>query len=202
MTDDRDNDLPNQVMDGSSCAQDASELSDPSKTPTPTPKRAHMRNGSERRRPYTLPGRVSRRALERMRSEAAQDEAAMGGPEPMPNTWGQCKERFGEKTPCPYVRCRHHNGIEIILPRTAIRPPGIKIAFPHLDVTTIPETCSLRAAEQGQGMRLDDVATNLNMTRERARQIEASALAKLKAHMIPHAPGEYDDHFDDNEELH
>lgn len=185
------------VLNAPALAQDTSELSDPA-TGTPQPRKTRH---SARQRPYTLSGRIPRRALERIRAEIAADEAETGGLPPMPKTWGECQARFGAKTPCPYVRCRHHNAVEVVAPRTAIRPPSLKLAFPHLDATEIPETCSLRAADR-KGMMLDEVAINLNMTRERARQIEAAALAKLKPHMIQHAPGEYDDHFDDADELH
>ena len=42
-----------------------------------------------------------------------------------------------------------------------------------------PETCALDAAERG-GMTLDEIGELLNMTRERARQIEEGALRKLR----------------------
>jgi DNA-directed RNA polymerase sigma subunit (sigma70/sigma32) len=40
-------------------------------------------------------------------------------------------------------------------------------------------SCTLDAAEAG-GMYLEDVAVAMNVTRERIRQLEASALRKLK----------------------
>jgi len=44
---------------------------------------------------------------------------------------------------------------------------------------TASETCALDAAERG-GMTLEEVGELLNMTRERARQIEEGALRKLR----------------------
>jgi hypothetical protein len=51
----------------------------------------------------------------------------------------------------------------------------------------MPETCALDLAERG-GMTLDQVGALLNMTRERARQIENAALAKMRANGAPDEP--------------
>ena len=55
----------------------------------------------------------------------------------------------------------------------------IKINFPDLEVWEMRVTCALDIADNG-GMRLEDVGVLMNVTRERARQIEIQALAKLE----------------------
>lgn len=197
-----------QVMGPIARAQDAPELSDRGEgTPRP-PKRALRAAHSHRPRPRTLPGHVSKRALEAMRTDTASEHQVMGDAEPKPRTWGECKERFGDAEPCPYVSCRHHLALEVGAPRRVvgadglvqIRDPGLKVNFPHLPIEQLPETCSLRAAEQHKGMTLEEVSVHLNLTRERARQIEAIALAKMRGDFIPYSET-YDDHHDDSEEL-
>jgi DNA-directed RNA polymerase sigma subunit (sigma70/sigma32) len=54
----------------------------------------------------------------------------------------------------------------------------IKINFPDLEVWEMKVSCTLDIAEHG-GMRLEDVGELMNVTRERARQIEVQALSKL-----------------------
>jgi hypothetical protein len=61
------------------------------------------------------------------------------------------EECISAERPCPALRCRHHNG----------------------------RTCALDLAELG-GMTLGEIALELNVTRERVRQIEGAALRKLR----------------------
>lgn len=56
---------------------------------------------------------------------------------------------------------------------------AIKINHPHLEPWELRETCSLDVAERG-GVTLEAVAEVMNLTRERARQIEVRGLLKLK----------------------
>lgn len=90
-----------------------------------------------------------------------------------PRTWGVCKERLNG--PCPWVSCKHHNYLEVD-PVTGV----IKINFPGMSPLDIPETCSLRAAEEGEHT-LEATGVLLNLTLERTRQVEEGALAKGKA---------------------
>jgi DNA-directed RNA polymerase sigma subunit (sigma70/sigma32) len=55
---------------------------------------------------------------------------------------------------------------------------SIKLNFPDLEVDEIPETCSLDVAEL-EGVNLEEVGELMNLTRERVRQIESKALAKV-----------------------
>lgn len=77
--------------------------------------------------------------------------------------------------PCPFVSCRHHLFIDVS-PRTG----AIKLNFPDLEVWDMGESCALDVADRG-GTTLEDVGAIMNLTRERIRQVEVKALAKLEA---------------------
>ena len=77
--------------------------------------------------------------------------------------------------PCPYVSCKHHLYIDVS-PRTG----AIKLNFPDLEVWGMAESCALDVADRG-GTTLEDVGAIMNLTRERIRQVEVKALAKLEA---------------------
>lgn len=174
---------------------------DPS-SPTPEPEKALQRaNKRLRQRAVTLPGKMSRADLVKIkRTNAAALSAYPGVKFPaMPKTFGECLERFGQDKPCPYARCRHHLAVDVR--QGADGTAAVKVNFPQADTALdIPETCSLRAAHfSPEGQTLDSVASKLNITRERARQIEAVALLKMRGGMALHHPTDYDDHWDDAE---
>jgi hypothetical protein len=73
------------------------------------------------------------------------------------------------------VSCRHHLYIDVS-PRTG----AIKLNFPDLEVWDLGESCALDVADRG-GTTLEDVGAIMNLTRERIRQVEVKALAKLEA---------------------
>ncbi len=78
--------------------------------------------------------------------------------------------------PCPYVSCKHHLFTDVS-PKTG----AIKLNFPDLEVWEMSESCALDVADRG-GTTLEDVGAIMNLTRERIRQVEVKALAKLEAH--------------------
>lgn len=77
--------------------------------------------------------------------------------------------------PCPYVSCKHHLYVDVS-PRTG----AIKLNFPDLEVWEMKDSCALDVADRG-GTTLEDVGAIMNLTRERIRQVEVKALAKLEA---------------------
>ncbi|MFO0757650.1 MAG: sigma factor-like helix-turn-helix DNA-binding protein [Byssovorax sp.] len=77
--------------------------------------------------------------------------------------------------PCPYVSCQHHLYLDV-----SARTGAIKLNFPDLEVWDMNETCALDIADRG-GTTLEDVGAIMNLTRERIRQVEVKALAKLEA---------------------
>lgn len=86
-----------------------------------------------------------------------------------PRTRGDCK---GSERPCPFASCRHHLALDVS------EDGSIKQNFPHIDVDEMVDTCALDVADRG-GLTLEETATRLNLTRERARQIEHRALVTL-----------------------
>jgi hypothetical protein len=89
-----------------------------------------------------------------------------------PNARGECAE--GAR-PCPYVSCKHHLFLDV-----SARTGAIKLNFPDLEVWEMNESCALDVADRG-GTTLEDVGAIMNLTRERIRQVEVKALAKLQA---------------------
>lgn len=89
-----------------------------------------------------------------------------------PRTRAECAE--GPR-PCPYVSCKYHLYIDV-----SARTGAIKLNFPDLEVWDLGESCSLDVADRG-GTTLEDVGAIMNLTRERIRQVEVKALAKLEA---------------------
>jgi hypothetical protein len=77
--------------------------------------------------------------------------------------------------PCPYVSCKHHLFLDV-----SSRTGAIKLNFPDLEVWEMNETCALDIADRG-GTTLEEVGAIMNLTRERIRQVEVKALAKLDA---------------------
>lgn len=88
-----------------------------------------------------------------------------------PRLRSECKD--GPR-PCPFVSCRYHLFLDVN-PETG----SIKIKFPDLEVWEMPFSCALDVADQG-GITLEEIGFLMNLTRERVRQIEASALAAMK----------------------
>lgn len=90
----------------------------------------------------------------------------------------RCREDcVGMPRPCPYVSCRYHLYLDVS-PRTG----SIKLNFPDLEVWEMGETCALDIADR-DGTTLEECGAILNMTRERARQIETRAMAKAKMYI-------------------
>jgi len=75
--------------------------------------------------------------------------------------------------PCPFVSCKHHLYLDV-----SARTGAIKLNFPDLEVWEMNETCALDVADRG-GTTLEEVGAIMNLTRERIRQVEVKALAKL-----------------------
>jgi len=60
---------------------------------------------------------------------------------------------------------------------------SVKLTWPGREITEVGQTCSLKIAglvPKGEMMPLERVGSHMNLTMERTRQIEKSALSKLR----------------------
>lgn len=117
--------------------------------------------------------RLSKRELD---AGAAEYPEQPGVDYQRPRTLADCDAAgLGDRVPCPFVSCKHHLAVDV-----DGRTGSIKSNFPDRDPDEVPHTCSLRVADEG-GLTLEDVAAAMNLTRERVRQLELLALAKIRA---------------------
>lgn len=115
---------------------------------------------------------LSTQRLEGRTEEVGQfpDFAELAEPRTRPTTRAECAR---EVRPCPYVSCRYHLYLEVS-PRTG----SLKLNFPDLEVWELTETCSLDIAERG-AQSTEFLGEVLNLTPERARQLEQNALRSV-----------------------
>lgn len=121
-------------------------------------------SGPRRTRPTTLSPRRLRRERGDRRRLAILDQER-------PRTRAQCR---CAARPCLWVSCRFHLFLDVNQ-----ATGSVKLNFPHLEPWQLRESCALDLAERG-GLTLEDIGALLNVTRERARQLEQRGLAKLK----------------------
>lgn len=92
--------------------------------------------------------------------------------EPRPKSRAEC---LNGPRPCPFVSCKHHLYLDV-----SQKTGAIKLNFPDIEVEDLAESCALDVADRG-GTTLEEVGAIMNLTRERIRQVEVKALAKLDA---------------------
>lgn len=116
--------------------------------------------------PRTLSGRVTKTALEKLKKKNRKN----GPKRHLPVTRGDCA---GGPRPCPMVSCRHNLYLDV-------SPSGnVRLNFPDIPPEKMLISCSLDLADEGP-LTLDELAQVLNLTRERVRQVQDPALAKLE----------------------
>lgn len=127
--------------------------------------------------------RLSKAELERGRLKYPVAEHKFG--EGKPETLGECESLgLGGATPCPYVSCAYHLFLDV-----SEDTGSIKLNFPPRDeseealeeaLRSMPSTCAFAAIDRGD-LTLEATGEAYNITRERTRQIEGRALAKVVA---------------------
>lgn len=123
-------------------------------------------------RPRTLnPKRASKRALAAGRLEFPVVAVER------PRTRGDCLPGgINVERPCPFASCKYHLYLDVSI------SGGLRFNFPDRDLDEISDTCALDVADRG-GLTHEAVGENLNVVRERVRQIEQAGLARMRAHM-------------------
>jgi len=123
-----------------------------------------------RAKPHTfVPGRLLRRE---MRAGIALDT-----PE-----WRPARRADCEDGPRPWVGCRHH------LATNVTGAGHLQLVHPDTPVGGLPVSCALDVAHAG-GITLEDIGALLNITKERARQIEQRAKQIMAGAWGKDAPG-------------
>lgn len=87
-----------------------------------------------------------------------------------PQTRSECVE--GHR-PCPFVGCKYHLYLDVT------RTGNIKLNFPDTEVWELDQSCALDIADKGS-TTLKVVGELMNLTRERARQLEKTILFKVQ----------------------
>ena len=96
--------------------------------------------------------------------------------------WGQDKPKKRKDCingirPCPYVSCRYHLFLSV---RPTTKGGRVRVNWPLLESPAdMRWSCALDEAERG-GLTLEELGKRLNITRERARQIEGMALQRIR----------------------
>lgn len=141
--------------------------------PTRKPKPYKPRTPRVGARPKTLSmRRQSKREMARLSAEYPPGEFAHI---PRPVTRGDCLPGgHNAVRPCPFASCAHHLALDVN-PRTG----NIKLNFPDVDVADMRETCALDVADR-DGATLEEVAGAMSLVRERVRQMETEAFAKVR----------------------
>lgn len=102
-----------------------------------------------------------------------REEAIMSDPadHDRPKTRADCE--WGIR-PCPYVGCRHNLYLDV-----STKTGNIKFNFPHLKPEEMIVSCALDVTRHGP-QTIESVGEKMNVTRERARQMEAKVVFRLQ----------------------
>ena len=115
-----------------------------------------------------------------LRDHAGQQRRGTLLPEPPPYEKPKCRADCAAMVrPCAFVTCKYHLYLDY-----DDSNGSLKINGPE-EVWEMKESCALDVAERG-GCTLEEVGEAMNLTRERARQIEVMAISKLRSAEIVH----------------
>ena len=137
---------------------------DPSSQPVTREQRRSRRKRPVRARTISVK-RMTKRELELGRMLFPESDYEK------PKSRAECAEGL---RPCPFVSCKYHLYLDV-----QSRTGAIKLNFPDLEVEEMNESCSLDIADRG-GTTLEEVGAIMNLTRERIRQLEVRAMAKVQ----------------------
>ncbi len=125
---------------------------------------------------------LSLKRLTKIARKRLQQEEPDDGRRRLPLTRGDCEQ---VERPCPFISCKWHLFLDVDR-----KNGSIKLNYPDLfdhngapELEYLNETCALDIADRG-GITLEVLGEILNVTRERARQLEVSATARLERHPL------------------
>jgi hypothetical protein len=134
--------------------------------------------------PHIGPGKAKPRRYVRKTTPRARSETVLqmrrilkklpprrGRPIKRPRTRADCEDGL---RPCPFVGCKHCLYLDAN-PETGT----LKYNYPELEPWEMGESCALDVADRG-GLTLEQVGTLMRLTRERVRQCEVRATARLR----------------------
>lgn len=113
--------------------------------------------------------KTTKRELTMLRERADLD-LALAGDFFSPTTRGDCAK---VARPCPHVSCKFNLYLDVN-PKTG----AVKFNFPDIEPEEMTHSCVLDVTDTGY-QTLEQVAIIMNMTRERIRQVEVTAMAKV-----------------------
>jgi hypothetical protein len=121
---------------------------------------------------YDGPRKGTTISLRRMRRDRARPSSELLRivDDERPRTRAECCD--GPR-PCLWVSCRFHLYLDV-----NEVTGSLKLNFPDKEPSELQCSCALDVAEKG-GLTLEEIGRLLNVTRERARQLEASGMKKL-----------------------
>lgn len=123
------------------------------------------------RAPVVLPAKGSSLSVTLTRRQLERDAKKLGpkerGPEQRPRCRGDCVD--GPR-PCPHVGCRYHLALDV-----SAKTGSLHLIRPETPVEEMTASCALDVADDGPHT-LEQVAGVFNVTRERGRQLETSAI--------------------------
>jgi hypothetical protein len=124
-------------------------------------------------RPTTLSMRRQSKYVLKVLQEAYPEADKVHATRPL--TRSECE---GGPRPCPFVSCKQNLFLSV-----NTRNGNIKLEQGGLEPWEVGESCALDVADR-KGITLEEAGKILNLTRERVRQLEDMALAKLKEHAL------------------
>jgi len=93
-----------------------------------------------------------------------------------PKTRADCKDT---PRPCPFAGCVYNLYLDV-----NEDTGSIKLNFPKNEPGEVGPSCVLDVAAAG-GLTLEEVAENMNLTRERVRQLEELAMEHIRKNATP-----------------
>jgi hypothetical protein len=111
--------------------------------------------------------RLSKQSLHELGKEFPEDTRPL-----RPKNRAEC---VNAPRPCPFVSCSHHLYLDV-----SEKTGSIKLNFPDIEVWEMKDSCALDVADRGE-TTLEDTGAIMNITRERVRQLEVQAVAKLES---------------------